>query len=118
MRYIGVLHDVKATEKSIAAGGRDSVKDEETGETVTPEYNMLATFQVPLLHSVTKVTSPSKHRVTVYGWVHRRESTFENFKRTPLYSMMQSPWFYLVLGVPAALMAYLNANHKEKSKTS
>jgi hypothetical protein len=27
LRYIGVLHDVKATEKSIAAGGRDSVKD-------------------------------------------------------------------------------------------
>ncbi len=31
LRYIGVLHDVKATEKSIAAGGRDSVKDSETG---------------------------------------------------------------------------------------
>jgi len=31
MRYIGVLHDVKATEKSIAAGGRDSVIDPETG---------------------------------------------------------------------------------------
>merc|ERR1719253_2370126 len=31
MRYIGVLHDVKATAKSIAAGGRDSVKDEESG---------------------------------------------------------------------------------------
>ena len=28
MRFIGVLHDVKATEKSIAAGGRDSIKDE------------------------------------------------------------------------------------------
>ena len=27
----GVLHDVKATEKSIAAGGVDSVKDPETG---------------------------------------------------------------------------------------
>jgi len=31
MRYIGVLHDVKATEKSIAAGGRDSTIDKETG---------------------------------------------------------------------------------------
>jgi hypothetical protein len=31
MRYLGVLHDVKATEKSIAAGGRDSVKDAESG---------------------------------------------------------------------------------------
>merc|ERR1712216_953551 len=31
MRLIGVLHDVKATEKSFAAGGRDSVKDPETG---------------------------------------------------------------------------------------
>jgi len=31
MRYIGVLHDIKATEKSIAAGGRDSKKDPETG---------------------------------------------------------------------------------------
>jgi len=31
MRYIGVLHDVKATERSIAAGGRDSVKDKRTG---------------------------------------------------------------------------------------
>ena len=26
----GVLHDIKATEKSIAAGGRDSIRDEET----------------------------------------------------------------------------------------
>jgi len=31
MRYIGVLNDVKATEKSIAAGGVDSVKDSESG---------------------------------------------------------------------------------------
>ena len=38
MRYIGVLHDVKATEKSFAAGGRDSVKDEETG--VSDPYNI------------------------------------------------------------------------------
>ena len=37
MRYIGVLHDVKATEKSIAAGGHDSVKDSETG--VSDPYN-------------------------------------------------------------------------------
>ncbi len=28
MRYIGILHDVKATEKSIAAGGKDSVKND------------------------------------------------------------------------------------------
>ena len=33
-----MLHDVKATEKSIAAGGRDSVKDEETG--VSDPYNI------------------------------------------------------------------------------
>jgi len=38
MRMIGVLHDVKATEKSIAAGGRDSVKDAETG--VSDPYNI------------------------------------------------------------------------------
>jgi hypothetical protein len=38
MRYIGVLHDIKATEKSIAAGGRDSVKDAETG--VSDPYNI------------------------------------------------------------------------------
>eukprot|EP00960_Hanusia_phi_P071355 767531-Hanusia_phi.AAC.5 len=31
MRMIGVLHDIKATDKSIAAGGRDSIKDPETG---------------------------------------------------------------------------------------
>jgi len=31
MRFIGVLHDVKASEKSIAAGGRDSTIDAETG---------------------------------------------------------------------------------------
>jgi hypothetical protein len=31
LRYLGVLHDVKATEKSIAAGGRDSTIDPETG---------------------------------------------------------------------------------------
>lgn len=37
MRYIGVLHDVKATEKSIAAGGKDSVVDPETG--VSDPYN-------------------------------------------------------------------------------
>jgi hypothetical protein len=28
MRYIGLLHDVKTTEKSIAAGGKDSVKND------------------------------------------------------------------------------------------
>jgi len=31
LRYLGVLHDVKATEKSIAAGGKDSTIDPETG---------------------------------------------------------------------------------------
>ncbi|EKX44423.1 hypothetical protein GUITHDRAFT_139678 [Guillardia theta CCMP2712] len=31
MRMIGVLHDVNATDRSIAAGGRDSIKDSETG---------------------------------------------------------------------------------------
>ena len=31
MRYIGVLHDVKGTAKSFAAGGIDSTKDSETG---------------------------------------------------------------------------------------
>jgi len=31
MRLIGVLHDIPATEKSKAAGGKDSVKDKETG---------------------------------------------------------------------------------------
>lgn len=31
MRFIGVLHDVKASDKSIAAGGRDSDINPETG---------------------------------------------------------------------------------------
>ena len=31
MYITGVLHDVKATNKSIAAGGRDSITDAETG---------------------------------------------------------------------------------------
>ena len=38
MRLIGVLHDVKATGKSIAAGGRDSVVNPETG--VSDPYNI------------------------------------------------------------------------------
>merc|ERR1711939_266491 len=38
MRYIGVLHDIKATDKSIAAGGRDSIKDSETG--ISDPYNI------------------------------------------------------------------------------
>ena len=42
MRYIGVLHDIKATEKSIAAGGRDSIKDEETG--VSNPYDIKKTI--------------------------------------------------------------------------
>jgi len=44
LRYIGVLHDVKATEKSIAAGGRDSIKDEETGVSdINGEYKASTT---------------------------------------------------------------------------
>ena len=38
----GVLHDIKATEKSIAAGGRDSIKDEETG--VSNPYDIKKTI--------------------------------------------------------------------------
>ena len=36
LRYLGVLHDVKATEKSIAAGGKDSVINAETGVSDLP----------------------------------------------------------------------------------
>jgi hypothetical protein len=42
MRLIGVLHDVKGTDKSIAAGGRDSVKDAESG--VSDPYNIKMTL--------------------------------------------------------------------------
>ncbi|EKX41184.1 hypothetical protein GUITHDRAFT_112658 [Guillardia theta CCMP2712] len=38
MRLLGVLSDIKATDKSIAAGGRDSIKDPNTG--VSDPYNM------------------------------------------------------------------------------
>jgi hypothetical protein len=40
MRYIGVLHDIKPTEKSIAAGGKESTVDPETGvsDPYTQEY--------------------------------------------------------------------------------
>lgn len=37
-----MLHDIKATEKSIAAGGRDSIKDEETG--VSNPYDIKKTI--------------------------------------------------------------------------
>eukprot|EP00802_Teleaulax_amphioxeia_P006724 Tamp_06729.p2 GENE.Tamp_06729~~Tamp_06729.p2 ORF type:complete len:372 (-),score=125.43 Tamp_06729:1530-2558(-) len=48
MRLIGVLHDVKATEKSIAAGGRDSVKDAESG--VSDPYNIKMSRAKAQLH--------------------------------------------------------------------
>jgi hypothetical protein len=41
MRLIGVLHDVKATDKSIAAGGRDSVTDADSG--ASDPYNIKMT---------------------------------------------------------------------------
>ena len=42
LSYQGVLNDVKATEKSIAAGGVDSVKDSKTG--VSDPYVSLPNF--------------------------------------------------------------------------
>ena len=42
LSYQGVLNDVKATEKSIAAGGVDSVKDSKTG--VSDPYVSLPSF--------------------------------------------------------------------------
>merc|ERR1719217_2022787 len=48
LRYLGVLHDVKATEKSIAAGGRDSKIDEETEEVARVLKEMLADLQTRL----------------------------------------------------------------------
>ncbi len=42
LSYQGVLNDVKATEKSIAAGGVDSVKDPKTG--VSDPYVSLPNF--------------------------------------------------------------------------
>jgi len=52
MRYIGVLHDVKATEKSIAAGGRDSVKDDESG--VSDPYNIKKAVSPAVLEAKVK----------------------------------------------------------------
>ena len=48
MRYLGVLHDVKATEKSIAAGGRDSTIDPETG---VSEVKAVSTAKLQVLYS-------------------------------------------------------------------
>ena len=53
MRYIGVLHDVKATEKSIIAGGRDSVVDKESG--VSDPYNIKKADPVVLEQKVKKL---------------------------------------------------------------
>ena len=46
MRYLGVLHDVKATEKSIAAGGKDSTIDPETG---VSEVKAMSTAKLQVL---------------------------------------------------------------------
>lgn len=46
LRYLGVLHDVKATEKSIAAGGKDSTIDPETG---VSEVKAMSTAKLQVL---------------------------------------------------------------------
>merc|ERR1711966_469969 len=56
MRFIGVLHDVKATEKSIAAGGRDSIKDEETGVSDYMSDNYKAETRAQLKARIQKLT--------------------------------------------------------------
>jgi len=57
MRYIGVLHDIKATEKSIAAGGRDSKKDPNTGVSnpYDTEQKAVKTAQLAQLSSASKI---------------------------------------------------------------
>eukprot|EP00960_Hanusia_phi_P071356 767531-Hanusia_phi.AAC.6 len=72
MRLIGVLHDVNATDRSIAAGGRDSIKDPETG--VSDPYGkylsqtkaqLVAKInQLKLLAKQTGVASTSLARIT------------------------------------------------------
>jgi len=54
MRYIGVLHDVKASEKSVAAGGRDSVVDPQTGVS-DPYATKKATTSAQLAAKVKKL---------------------------------------------------------------
>ena len=66
MRLIGVLHDVKASDKSLAAGGRDSVKAAETG--VSDPYNIKIsetksqlTSRILLLKSLVHSSALSTH---------------------------------------------------------
>ena len=60
MRYIGVLHDIQPTEKSIAAGGQESVKDPETGvsDPYTTTYNAKSGMLLVLLPMITTMTTP------------------------------------------------------------
>ena len=60
MRYLGVLHDVKASAKSVAAGGRDSVKDGESGVS-----DPFATDKVLCLLHSTHAQSLYPHRMYV-----------------------------------------------------
>ena len=53
MRYIGVLHDIKATDKSIAAGGSDSVKDPAAlKEKVRARVRLRPSHQLSVYHSM------------------------------------------------------------------
>jgi hypothetical protein len=52
MRYIGVLSDVKATEKSIAAGGRDSVIDPTTGSNSIDMFGILESSRIIEHHAI------------------------------------------------------------------
>ena len=72
-----MLHDIKATEKSIAAGGRDSIKDEETGvsnpydikKTISPQE--LKAKLTKLQELVLKTNLPGKP-VSVSSWPCRK----------------------------------------------
>jgi hypothetical protein len=55
MRYLGVLHDVKATEKSIAAGGKDSTIDPETG---VSEVKAVSTAKLEVLVPSAPLSAP------------------------------------------------------------
>ena len=43
--------------------------DEESHERFVPAWNTLVHFEVPRWHSVSKMVTPGKERVSIYGWV-------------------------------------------------
>ena len=81
LRYIGVLNDVKATEKSIAAGGRDSVIDPTTGISNTGNLEKKAVNKAVLDAKIQKL-----HELVLKTQIPGATQKLAQIQKLPIYS--------------------------------